>query len=117
MANPTELQLHQASKVLEVSFDDGSRFELPCEYLRVHSPSAEVKGHGPGQEVLQVNKEEVNITRIEPTGNYAVRLYFDDGHHTGLYTWEYLYELGANQEAYWAKYLDALAAAGYRRRG
>ena len=116
MPNPTELQLHQASKVLEVSFDDGSRFELSCEYLRIHSPSAEVKGHGPGQEVLQVNKEDVNITRIEPVGNYAVRLHFDDGHHTGLYTWEYLYELGANKDDYWQKYLDALAAAGYQRR-
>ncbi|MDN3516647.1 DUF971 domain-containing protein [Aquisalimonas lutea] len=116
MPNPTELNLHQASRVLEVTFDDGSRFRLPCEYLRVHSPSAEVQGHGPGQGVLQVNKEEVNITRIEPVGNYAVRLYFDDGHHTGLYTWDYLYELGANKDDYWQKYLDRLAAAGYQRR-
>lgn len=116
MPNPTELNLHQASRVLEVTFDDGSHFRLPCEYLRVHSPSAEVQGHGPGQGVLQVNKEDVNITRIEPVGNYAVRLYFDDGHHTGLYTWDYLYELGANKDDYWQKYLDRLAAAGYQRR-
>ena len=116
MPTPTELTLHQASKVLEIAFDDGSRFELSCEYLRVHSPSAEVKGHGPGQAVLQVNKEDVNITQIEPVGNYAVRLYFDDGHHTGLFTWEYLHELGENREAYWQQYLDALADAGYQRR-
>jgi len=116
MPNPTDVDLHQASRVLEIRFDDGSHFELSCEYLRVNSPSAEVKGHGPGQGVLQVNKEDVNITRIEPVGNYAVRLYFDDGHHTGLYTWDYLYDLGANKEAYWQQYLEQLAAAGYQRR-
>ncbi|WP_290651913.1 DUF971 domain-containing protein [Aquisalimonas sp.] len=116
MPTPTELNLRQASKVLDVCFDDGSQFALSCEYLRVQSPSAEVKGHGPGQAVLQVNKEDVNITRIDPVGNYAVRLYFDDGHHTGLYTWDYLYELGVHQDDYWQQYLDALAAAGYQRR-
>ncbi|MEX0732623.1 MAG: DUF971 domain-containing protein [Aquisalimonadaceae bacterium] len=116
MPTPTELKLHQASRILEVAFDDESRFSMPCEYLRVHSPSAEVRGHGPGQEVLQVNKEDVNISRIEPVGQYAVRLHFDDGHHTGLYSWDYLYELGENQEQYWQTYLDRLGKAGYSRR-
>lgn len=115
MPTPTELKLHQASRTLEVAFDDGSRFDMSCEYLRVHSPSAEVRGHGPGQEVLQVNKEDVNITRIEPVGNYAVRLHFDDGHNTGLYSWDYLHELGSNRDAYWQKHLDRLAKAGYTR--
>lgn len=115
MPTPTELKLHQASRTLEVAFDDGSQFNMPCEYLRVHSPSAEVRGHGPGQEVLQVNKEDVNISRIEPIGNYAVRLHFDDGHHTGLFSWDYLYELGKNMDQYWQTYLDRLAKAGYTR--
>ena len=92
-AHPTEITLHQQSKVLEIAFDDGTRFELPCEYLRVYSPSAEVRGHGPGQEVLQVGKENVNITAIEPVGHYAVKLYFNDGHNTGIYTWDYLKRL------------------------
>ena len=99
-----------------MSFDDGSRFLLPAEYLRVYSPSAEVRGHGPGQEVLQVGKENVNIGSIEPVGQYALRLVFDDGHSTGLYSWELLYDLGRNQQQYWQDYLDALARAGYQRR-
>ena len=99
MAYPTDIRLHRASRVLEVVFDDGARFKLPCEYLRVYSPSAEVRGHGPGQEVLQVGKENVNITAVEPVGNYAVKLYFDDGHCTGIYSWDWLYKLGTQQEA------------------
>lgn len=113
---PTEIKLHQKSRVLEVIFDDGSQFKLPCEYLRVYSPSAEVRGHGPGQEVLQIGKENVNITQIEPVGTYAVCLHFDDGHNTGIYSWEYLHDLGASQEANWQRYLDRLAAAGHQRK-
>jgi DUF971 family protein len=113
---PVLLKLHQRSRILEVEFDDGARFELSCEYLRVYSPSADVKGHGPGQGTLQIGKENVNIERIEPVGNYAVRLHFDDGHHTGLYSWQYLYDLGANQDANWQDYLDDLAQAGYERK-
>ncbi|MCP1673341.1 DUF971 family protein [Natronocella acetinitrilica] len=116
MPVPTEIKLHRQSRVLELHFDDGSSFNLTCEYLRVHSPSAEVRGHGPGQEVLQVNKEDVNITRIEPVGEYAVRLHFDDGHNSGLYGWEFLHELGRNQEQHWQRYLDRLREAGYQRR-
>jgi DUF971 family protein len=113
---PTELNLHQKSRVLEIAFDDGSHFSLPCEYLRVYSPSAEVRGHGPGQEVLQVGKEEVNITEIDPVGSYAVRLRFDDGHDTGLYSWETLYDLGVNYTQYWNDYLKRLEAAGVKRK-
>jgi DUF971 family protein len=109
---PTEIKLRNRSRVLEVSFDDGSRFELPFEYLRVSSPSAEVKGHGPGQEVLVLGKENVGIRAVEPVGQYAVRLVFDDGHDTGLYTWKYLHELGRDQEANWSRYLARKAAAG-----
>ncbi len=112
---PTDIELHQLSRVLEVAFDDGARFRLPCEYLRVYSPSAEVRGHGPGQGVLQTGKEQVNIRDIEPVGNYAVKLVFDDGHDTGLYTWDYLYQLGRNQDRNWREYLAALAAAGHAR--
>jgi DUF971 family protein len=114
---PTEIKLHQKSRVLEVSFDDGARFKLPCEYLRVFSPSAEVRGHGPGQEVLQVGKEDVNVTHIEPVGTYAIALEFDDGHNTGIYSWEFLHELGVNQENNWEQYLRRLAAAGHKRKG
>ena len=114
--NPTELNLHQKSRVLEIAFDDGSRFNLPCEYLRIHSPSAEVRGHGPGQGVLQVGKENVNIVKIEPIGNYAVCLHFDDEHNTGIYAWETLYDLGRNYEHYWAEYLQALKDSGHERR-
>lgn len=113
---PTEIKLHQKSRVLEISFDDGAHFRLPCEYLRVFSPSAEVRGHGPGQEVLQLGKENVNITAIEPVGTYAVALHFDDGHNTGIYSWEYLHDLGANQEDNWNRYIERLAAAGHKRK-
>ena len=113
---PTEIQLHQKSRVLEIAFNDGARFRLSCEFLRVHSPSAEVAGHGPGQEVLQVGKEDVNITAIEPVGNYAVKLVFDDNHNSGLYSWQYLYELGANKDQKWQKYLQRLDAAGHARK-
>jgi DUF971 family protein len=116
MARPTDISLHQKSRVLELSYDDGKKFELPCEYLRVYSPSAEVTGHGPGQEILQLNKEDVNIAAIEPQGNYAIKLIFDDKHDTGIYTWEYLYELGADYEAKWQDYLDRLKAAGHERK-
>jgi DUF971 family protein len=109
---PAEIKLRKASRLLEVSFDDGNRFQLPFEYLRVHSPSAEVKGHGPGQEVLVLGKEGVGVRAVEPVGQYAVKLVFDDGHDTGLYTWKYLYELGRDQQANWTRYLARKAAAG-----
>jgi DUF971 family protein len=115
-AKPTEIQLHQQSRVVEITYDDGAHFELPCEYLRVYSPSAEVQGHGPGQEVLQLGKEDVSITAIEPVGHYAVKLVFDDGHDTGIYVWEYLYELGTNKSRKWEQYLTRLAEAGYQRK-
>jgi len=107
----TELRLRTTSRLLQVSFEDGARFELPFEYLRVHSPSAEVKGHGPGQEVLVTGKSGVGIRAIEPVGQYAVKLVFDDGHDTGLYTWKYLYELGRDREANWERYQTRVAAA------
>jgi DUF971 family protein len=109
MPHPTAIKLRRKSRVLEVSFDDGAVFELPFEYLRVYSPSAEVKGHGPGQETLQIGKHEVQVKAVEPVGNYAVRLVFDDGHDTGLYTWAYLHELGSERAAKWQNYLDRLA--------
>ena len=112
---PTEIKLHQKSRLLEIAFDDGSRFTLPCEYLRVFSPSAEVRGHGPGQEVLQVGKRNVEIKEIEPVGNYAVKLVFSDGHDTGLYSWDYLHELGEKQDSSWKSYLARLEAAGASR--
>jgi DUF971 family protein len=112
---PTDIKLHRKSHILEVAFDDGSQFKLSCEYLRVYSPSAEVRGHGPGQEVLQVGKENVNITSIEPVGSYAVCLHFDDGHDTGLYSWDWLHHLGKNQDKLWAQYLEKLAKAGVSR--
>ena len=112
---PTEITLHQQSRILEIRFDEGERFELPCEILRVYSPSAEVKGHGSGQGVLPIGKEGVNITAIEPVGNYAVKLIFDDGHATGIYSWGYLYDLGKRLDRYWMDYLDALKRAGYQR--
>lgn len=112
---PTEIRLRKTSRCLTVSFDDGNTFDLSFEYLRVHSPSAEVRGHGRGQEVLQTGKEHVAITKVEPIGHYAVRLIFDDGHNTGLYTWEYLHELGRDRERLWQRYLDRLEAAGYAR--
>lgn len=112
---PTEIKLHQQSKKLEIAFNDGSRFELPCEYLRVFSPSAEVRGHGPGQEVLQVGKINVEIKQIEPVGQYAVVLEFSDGHNSGIYSWDYLYDLGKHQDVYWQEYLRRLEAAGESR--
>ena len=112
---PTDLVLHKASHVLEVAFDDGSRFRLPCEYLRVESPSAEVQGHGPGQKVLVAGKRDVNISAIEPIGNYAVALHFDDGHASGLFSWSYLHELGVEQEARWTAYLASLESRGLSR--
>jgi DUF971 family protein len=113
---PTEIRLQKKSRQIVIAFDDGNRFELSFEFLRVNSPSAEVKGHGPGQEVLQTGKEHVQVTAIEPVGHYAVRLVFDDGHDTGLYTWKYLYDLGAERDSKWQAYLDRLKAAGYARR-
>jgi len=112
---PESINLHQKSRILEITFSDGQNFELSCELLRVYSPSAEVKGHGPGQSVLQTGKENVSITRIDPVGHYAVKLIFDDGHETGLYSWAYLYELGENKDALWKDYLQGLSDAGYQR--
>lgn len=112
---PTEIKLHQQSRILEITFGDDESFQFPCEYLRVYSPSAEVSGHGPGQEVLQVGKKDVGISALVPVGSYAVQIDFDDGHDSGLYTWEYLHKLGKNQAALWQDYLDRLAAAGASR--
>jgi len=112
---PTEIKLHQVSKVLEIAFDDGRQFRLPCEYLRVFSPSAEVRGHGPGQEVLQWGKRDVGIASVEPVGVYAVKLAFTDGHDTGIFSWDYLYELGLKQEFNWKTYLARLEQAGKDR--
>ncbi len=109
---PTEIKLRTRSRVLEVAFDDGSRFELQFEYLRVFSPSAEVRGHGPGQETLQLGKHEVMVKSVDPVGNYAVRLVFDDGHDSGIYTWEYLRELGTTFGEKWFGYLERLAKLG-----
>lgn len=112
---PTEIKLHSRSRILDVTFDDGVNFRLSCELLRVYSPSAAVRGHGPGQEVLQLGKEQVNIKAIEPVGMYAVKLVFDDGHDSGLYSWQYLYELGEEQEERWQDYLQRLSQAGHQR--
>jgi len=112
---PTEITLHQKSRVLEISFSDGSRFELPYEFLRVYSPSAEVRGHGPGQEVLQSGKKDVDIVSLEPVGSYAVQPHFSDRHSTGIYSWEYLYDLGTHRQSLWQAYLERLEAAGARR--
>src|SRR5881394_4062034 len=112
---PSAITLHQKSRVLEIAFADGRSFRLPYEFLRVYSPSAEVRGHGPGQEVLQTGKRGVEIRALEPVGSYAVQPAFSDGHSTGIYSWEYLYELGANQESLWADYLKRLQKAGAGR--
>ncbi len=112
---PESINLHQKSRILEINFSDGKCSELSCELLRVYSPSAEVKGHGPGQSVLQKGKENVSITKIEPVGRYAVKLIFDDGHETGLYSWGYLYELDENKDKLWKDYLQSLSDAGYER--
>src|SRR5450755_938713 len=114
-AQPTEIKLHQQSRVLEISFANGKTFSLPCEFLRVYSPSAEVRGHGPGQEVLQVGKKLVEITKIEPTGSYAIQLTFSDGHDTGIYSWDTLYDYGLRQEEMWQHYLKRLAEVGASR--
>jgi DUF971 family protein len=115
MATPTEITLHQKSKTLEVAFDDGTRYTLPAEFLRVYSPSAEVRGHGEGQEVLQVGKRNVGISGLEPVGQYAIKIAFDDGHDSGLYSWDYLYGLGRDQEILWHNYLSRLEKAGASR--
>jgi DUF971 family protein len=112
---PTEIKLHQKSRLLEIAYADGKSFSLPCEFLRVHSPSAEVRGHGPGQEVLQTGKQDVAITRIEPVGTYAVQLYFSDGHDTGIYSWDLLYDYGTRQQEMWDIYLNRLKEAGTSR--
>lgn len=112
---PTSIQLHSRSRLLELAYAGGESYSLSCEFLRVYSPSAEVLGHGPGQEVLQTGKMNVAITAIKPVGNYALQLVFDDGHDTGLYSWRYLYELCLEQEAKWQDYLDRMAAAGANR--
>lgn len=113
---PIDIRLHQVSRLLEIKFDNNTECQLSCEFLRVYSPSAEVKGHGLGQEVLQLDKEDVNIVAIEPVGNYAVKLVFSDGHDTGLYSWDYLYDLGKDYEALWLEYLGKLDAAGVHRK-
>ena len=112
---PTEIKLHQKSRVMEISFSDGKIFQLPYEFLRVYSPSAEVRGHGPGQEVLQVGKKNVEITALEPVGSYAVQPCFSDGHDTGIYSWDYLYLLGENREKMWQEYLNRMQTAGASR--
>jgi DUF971 family protein len=111
--SPTGVTLHQISRVLELAFDDGKVFSLPFELLRVYSPSAEVRGHGPGQEVLQLGKHDVGITGLEPVGHYALQPTFTDGHNTGLYSWDYLYHLGSEQDRLWQEYLNRLHDAGY----
>jgi len=112
---PTEIKLHQKSRIMEIAFSDGKRFNLPFEFLRVYSPSAEVRGHGPGQEVLQTGKQDVGIVSLEPVGSYAVQPAFSDGHDTGIYSWDYLYELGTEQEQLWQAYLRRLKEAGASR--
>jgi DUF971 family protein len=112
---PTEIKMHQQSRYMEIAFDDGSRYELSYEYLRVFSPSAEVRGHGPGEEVLQVGKRDVDILRVEPVGHYAVVLEFSDKHDSGIYSWDYLHDLGVNKERYWQAYLRRLDEAGESR--
>lgn len=103
--NPTEIKLHQASRVMEIAFDNGSAFRLPYEFLRVYSPSAEVRGHGPGQETLQLGKKDVEVVDLQPVGQYAVKLVFSDGHDTGIYSWDLLYDMGMHQDAMWMDYL------------
>jgi len=114
--NLTNITLHQASHILEVSFDNGENFKLPCEYLRVYSPSAEALGHAPGQEVLQLDKQDVNIASIKPIGNYGIEPSFTDGHKSGIYSWDMLYKLGSEQQTLWKIYLDKLQAAGHTRK-
>ena len=113
---PTDIKLHQLSRVLEVSFDNGETFNLPCEYLRVYTPSAEALGHAPGQEILQTGKENVNISSIRPVGNYGIEPTFSDGHNSGIYSWDMLYKLGSEYQALWANYLEALEKSGQSRK-
>jgi DUF971 family protein len=113
---PVSINLKKKSRLLTIEFDDDSTFELSCELLRVYSPSAEVRGHGPGQEILQIGKENVAINEVEAVGNYAVKLVFDDGHDSGIYTWDFLHDLGVKQEEYWQSYLHGLAHAGHERK-
>jgi DUF971 family protein len=111
---PVEISLHQKSRTLEITYSDGEHFELSYEFLRVFSPSAEVQGHGPGQGVLQVGKQDAMITHIEPVGRYAIQPVFDDGHDTGIYSWETLYDMGKNKDKYWSEYLEQLEKAGHK---
>lgn len=111
--SPTDIKLHQLSRVLEISFDNGETFKLPCEYLRVYTPSAEALGHAPGQEILQTGKEEVNISAIKPIGNYGIEPAFTDGHSSGIYSWDLLYKLGSEYKQLWSNYLAALKNAGH----
>jgi DUF971 family protein len=115
VVRPTDIILHQQSRLLEIAFDDGKRFILSCEYSRVNSPSAEVRGHGAGQEILQTGKKDVTIQAVEPVGNYAVKLVFSNGHSTGLYAWDCLYSLGVDHDTLWKTYLDRLDKAGASR--
>ncbi len=115
-ATPIEIKLHQQSKVLEITFSDGHQFDYSCEFLRVYSPSAEVQGHGPGQEVLQLGKEDVTIDALEPVGNYAIKPTFSDGHSTGIFSWTLLYSMGLDQKEMWNNYLNRLQKAGYQRK-
>lgn len=112
---PTQIELHQKSRILEIGFSDGKNFSLPYEFLRVYSPSAEVRGHGPGQETLQVGKKDIEINAAEPVGTYAMQLVFSDGHDSGIYSWEYLHSMGVNQEKMWNEYLQRMEAAGAKR--
>lgn len=113
---PVDIKVHQLSRLLDIAFDDGAHFSLPCEYLRVYSPSAETRGHSPATAKLEKGKEMVSITQIEPVGQYAVKIYFDDGHNSGLYDWQYLYNLGKHRDELWQAYLDKLAAVGHVRK-
>lgn len=113
---PLEIKLHQQSNLLEIHFDNETECMLSCEFLRVHSPSAEVQGHSPQQAILQVGKENVGILKIEPVGNYAIKIIFSDGHDTGIYSWDYLYRLGENYEQMWLDYLGKLEMAGHKRK-
>ena len=114
---PTDITVHKQSRVLEIHYSDGAHFELPCEYLRVYSPSAEVRGRRKQEAKLQVGKEHVTITDLQPIGHYAVKVFFDDGHQSGLYDWHYLYQLGQDRQQLWQDYLNRLEKAGHRRRG
>lgn len=115
MFHPIEIKVHQLSHLLDIEFDNGDRFSLPFEFLRVYSPSAEVRGHGPGQEILQAGKKDIGISKLEPVGNYALQLYFSDGHNTGIYSWDYLHELGSDQQRLWQQYIERMQRAGASR--